>query len=73
MYGAILGDIIGSRFEGRRRAIKSKDFELLGGDYTIDKIPEAKIVQSYGGKVELVQFVAGHSTTNILKRLSKGE
>ena len=29
MYGAILGDIIGSRFEGRRRAIKTKDFELF--------------------------------------------
>ncbi len=29
MYGAILGDIIGSRFEGRRRAIKTKNFELF--------------------------------------------
>ena len=46
------------------------DVYVKGGDYTVDKIPEAKIVQSYGGRVELVQFVAGHSTTNILKKLS---
>ena len=46
------------------------DIYVKGGDYTVDKIPEAKIVQSYGGKVELVQFVAGHSTTNILKKLT---
>ena len=46
------------------------DIYVKGGDYTVDKIPEAKIVQSYGGRVELVQFVAGHSTTNILKKLS---
>ncbi|MBQ7704605.1 MAG: D-glycero-beta-D-manno-heptose 1-phosphate adenylyltransferase [Selenomonadaceae bacterium] len=46
------------------------DIYVKGGDYKIENLPEAKIVQSYGGKVELVQFVAGHSTTNILKKLS---
>lgn len=45
------------------------DIYVKGGDYTIDKIPEAKIVQSYGGRVELVKFVDGHSTTNILQKL----
>lgn len=29
LYGAILGDMIGSVYEGRRRAIKTKDFELF--------------------------------------------
>lgn len=47
------------------------DVYVKGGDYTIDKIPEAKIVQSYGGRVELVQFLAGHSTTNIIKAINK--
>ncbi len=46
------------------------DIYVKGGDYTVDKIPEAKIVQSYGGKVELVPFVAGHSTTSIIKALA---
>lgn len=47
------------------------DIYVKGGDYTVDKIPEAKIVQSYGGRVELVQFVAGHSTTNIIRQIAK--
>ena len=46
------------------------DIYVKGADYTVDKIPEAKIVQSYGGRVELVEFVAGHSTTNIIKAIS---
>jgi len=44
---------------------------VKGADYTVDKIPEAKIVQSYGGQIELVKFVAGHSTTNIIKQIAK--
>ena len=47
------------------------DIYVKGADYTVDKIPEAKIVQSYGGRVELVQFVAGHSTTNIIRQIAK--
>ena len=45
------------------------DIYVKGADYTVDKIPEAKIVQSYGGQIELVKFVDGHSTTNIIKKL----
>ena len=47
------------------------DIYVKGGDYTIDTLPEAKIVQSYGGKIELVKFVDGHSTTNIIKQIAK--
>ena len=47
------------------------DIYVKGADYTVDKIPEAKIVQSYGGRVELVEFVAGHSTTNIIEQIKK--
>ena len=46
------------------------DVYVKGADYTVDKIPEAQIVQSYGGKIELVKFVDGHSTTNIIKKLN---
>ena len=42
---------------------------VKGADYTVDKIPEAKIVQSYGGQIELVKFVAGHSTTETIKKI----
>lgn len=48
------------------------DVYVKGADYTVDKIPEAKIVQSYGGQIELVKFVDGHSTTNILNQIVSG-
>lgn len=46
------------------------DIYVKGGDYTLETLPEAKIVQSYGGRVELVNLVAGKSTTNIIEKIS---
>ena len=45
------------------------DVYVKGGDYTLDTLPEAKIVQSYGGRVEFVDFVAGRSTTNVIEKI----
>lgn len=45
------------------------DVYVKGGDYTLETLPEAAIVQSYGGRVELVNLVAGHSTTNIIEKI----
>ena len=42
---------------------------VKGGDYTLETLPEAKIVQSCGGRVELVNLVAGKSTTNIVEKI----
>ena len=42
---------------------------VKGGDYTLETLPEAKIVQQFGGRVELVNLVAGHSTTNIVEKI----
>lgn len=42
---------------------------VKGGDYTLETLPEAKIVQSYGGSVEFVNLVAGRSTTNIVEKI----
>ncbi|MBE0500707.1 MAG: D-glycero-beta-D-manno-heptose-7-phosphate kinase, partial [Desulfuromonadales bacterium] len=39
------------------------DILVKGGDYTADGVVGKKIVESYGGRVELVQFVDGKSTT----------
>ena len=49
------------------------DVYVKGGDYTLDTLPEAKIVQSYGGRVELVNLVAGRSTTNVVKKILEAE
>jgi D-glycero-beta-D-manno-heptose 1-phosphate adenylyltransferase len=45
------------------------DIHVKGGDYTIDQLPEAKIVQSYGGKIELLSFIPGKSTTAVIERI----
>ncbi len=47
------------------------DVYVKGGDYTLDTLPEAKIVQSYGGQVEFVQMVEGRSTTRIIDKISQ--
>lgn len=45
------------------------DIYVKGGDYTLETLPEAKIVQNYGGRVELVNLVAGKSTTSIIEKI----
>jgi len=45
------------------------DIYVKGGDYTFETLPEAKIVQSYGGRVEFVNLVVGRSTTSIVKKI----
>jgi D-glycero-beta-D-manno-heptose 1-phosphate adenylyltransferase len=47
------------------------DIHVKGGDYTLDQMPEAKVVQDYGGKVVLVPVVEGYSTTSIVERIAE--
>ena len=49
------------------------DIYVKGGDYDMSNLPEAKIVESYGGHVEFVCLVEGRSTTNIINRLKRSE
>lgn len=45
------------------------DIHVKGGDYDMDKIPEAAVIRSYGGRMERFSFVEGHSSTNIIDRI----
>ena len=47
------------------------DVLVKGGDYTIENIVGADFVLGYGGKVEIIPFVEGYSTTSIIKRIQK--
>lgn len=49
------------------------DVYVKGGDYTVDTLPEAKIVQEAGGRVEFIPFVEGRSTTNVIERIKSGK
>ena len=44
---------------------------VKGGDYTLETLPEAKVVQSYGGRVEFVAMVEGRSTTRVIERIRR--
>jgi D-glycero-beta-D-manno-heptose 1-phosphate adenylyltransferase len=45
------------------------DIYVKGGDYTIATLPEAPIVQSYGGRIELVTIEVPSSTSAIVARI----
>lgn len=46
------------------------DIYVKGSDYTLETLPEAKIVQECGGRVEFVSLLEGHSTTGIINRIN---
>lgn len=45
------------------------DVLVKGGDYTIDRIVGADFVQQQGGKVAVIPFVEGYSTTGIIDKI----
>jgi len=47
------------------------DIHVKGGDYSINELPEAKIVKSYGGKVVITNKVKNRSTTKIIEYIKK--
>jgi rfaE bifunctional protein nucleotidyltransferase chain/domain len=45
------------------------DVHVKGGDYAVDDLPETPVVRAHGGRVEVVPFVEGLSTTDIIRRV----
>ncbi|MES2973140.1 MAG: D-glycero-beta-D-manno-heptose 1-phosphate adenylyltransferase [Pseudomonadota bacterium] len=45
------------------------DLLVKGGDYDMGKLAEARIVEAYGGKALAIPFVAGYSTTALVKKI----
>jgi rfaE bifunctional protein nucleotidyltransferase chain/domain len=45
------------------------DVHVKGGDYREADLPEAEVVRRHGGRVEIIPFVEGKSTTNIIARI----
>ena len=46
---------------------------VKGGDYKKEDLPETKVVESYGGRVEIVSLVEGKSTSNVVKKIQNKE
>ncbi len=53
------------------RAIRP-DLLAKGGDWRPDRIVGAEVVKSYGGRVAVIPYVAGHSTTELLRKSRGG-
>jgi rfaE bifunctional protein nucleotidyltransferase chain/domain len=53
--------------------LASPDVYVKGGDYNRDSLnaEEHKVLQKIGAKIDIVPFVAGYSTSDLLARLSK--
>ncbi|NDC37288.1 MAG: HAD-IIIA family hydrolase [Proteobacteria bacterium] len=45
------------------------DIYAKAGDYSKEKLSSASIVESYGGRVELIRFEQGFSSTDIISRI----
>lgn len=44
-----------------------------GADYTMETLPEAKIITENGGRVEFIKFVEGKSTTSTIEKINTGK
>ena len=42
---------------------------VKGGDYRLEELPEAGVVESYGGQVKLVPYREGRSTSGIIRKI----
>ncbi len=45
------------------------DVHVKGGDYDVNKIPEAQIIKSYGGKILRFEYIPNHSSTGIIEKI----
>jgi rfaE bifunctional protein nucleotidyltransferase chain/domain len=45
------------------------DIYVKGGDYDIETLEETRLVRSWGGRSLAIPFVAGYSTTELVRRI----
>jgi D-beta-D-heptose 7-phosphate kinase / D-beta-D-heptose 1-phosphate adenosyltransferase len=47
------------------------DVYVKGGDYDLSRLPEAKWVHIYGGRVEILPYLADQSTTSMIQKIKQ--
>jgi len=50
-------------------SVLKPDILVKGGDYTPEGVVGKELVESWGGRIELIRFVDGKSTTNIIEKI----
>jgi D-beta-D-heptose 7-phosphate kinase/D-beta-D-heptose 1-phosphate adenosyltransferase len=44
---------------------------VKGGDYAVDQVVGREFVERHGGRIALVPFVSGYSTTELANRIAR--
>lgn len=47
------------------------DIHVKGGDYKKEELPETALLETYGGRIEIIALVPGRSTTSLAAKLEK--
>lgn len=47
------------------------DIYVKGGDYNSKPLPERPTVESYGGQIVLIDYLPGHSTSELIARVKR--
>lgn len=45
------------------------EVHVKGGDYTVDSLPESRIVLGYGGEVVILPLLEGRSSSRVIQRI----
>lgn len=45
------------------------EVHVKGGDYRKEQLPEGEVVEAYGGRVVILPFLPGRSTTDLVRRM----
>jgi rfaE bifunctional protein nucleotidyltransferase chain/domain len=61
--------IFSERTAERLVRVLKPDIYVKGGNYTVDELPEARVVAEYGGQVYLTAYIPSRSTTSLLHRI----
>ena len=51
--------------------VKGADYAGLDASPDLSRLPEAKVVKSYGGQVRLIPYLPGHSTTELIEKIKQ--
>jgi D-beta-D-heptose 7-phosphate kinase / D-beta-D-heptose 1-phosphate adenosyltransferase len=47
------------------------DVYVKGGDYRVEDVPEAAVVEEWGGRTVILPYMEGHSTSHIIEKISR--
>jgi rfaE bifunctional protein nucleotidyltransferase chain/domain len=63
----VYDDILPNDLLGRIRP----DIHCISGEYAQKKLPEKEVVEKSGGKVEVLPFILGYTTTDIIQKINR--